>query len=163
MAELTFDAVSFSTRMEYHLLCGQGARPQHVMFIGSGPLPLSSLTLASRHIAKDWATADWSIVNVDICPRANRLGSSFTGKVFPELKENVSFMTCDAARISPSVVGKVDIIYLAALVVSVKKSPFSLCSSPATSLLQGLDMKSKQDVIRNLVKHMKPGSRLLLR
>ena len=103
--------------MEYHLLRGQGARSQHVMFIGSGPLPLSSLTLASQHLAEDWPNNDWSVVNVDSCPRANQLGSNFARLLFPEMVDNITFMEGDAAQIDAAAVGKVDVIYLAALVV----------------------------------------------
>lgn len=107
-----------STRMEYHSLRGQGARPQHVIFIGSGPLPLSSLTLASQHLVKFWINGNWSILNVDVCPQANELGSVFTAKMFPNLKSNMTFVTCEAAEIDPAAIHKADVIYLAALVVS---------------------------------------------
>jgi hypothetical protein len=104
--------------MEYHSLRGQGSQPQHVIFIGSGPLPLSSLTLASQHLSKDWINGDWSILNVDVCLQANDLGSDFTAKMFPDLKKNLKFMTCEAAEIDAATIHRSDVIYLAALVVS---------------------------------------------
>lgn len=103
--------------MEYHLLCGQGARPQHVIFIGSGPLPLSSITLASQHLAKAWPDGDWSVLNVDICPQANKLGCGVAKKTVPGLA-SMGFLDCDATKLDSKLVKEFDVIYLAALVVS---------------------------------------------
>lgn len=119
---LKFDAKAgiHRIRMEYHLLFGQGAQPRHFMFIGSGPLPLSSLTLASQHLSKDSKGKDWSVFNIDMCPHANKLGSDFARKLFPHYMDNVTFLDCNATDIPSDLINKFDVIYLAALVVSTR-------------------------------------------
>lgn len=107
--------------MEYHLLCGQGAQPRHFMFIGSGPLPLSSLTLASQHLSHESKDKNWSIFNIDMCAHANKLGYDFARKMFPQYSNNITFLDCNATDIDSDLVKKFDVIYLAALVVSVRE------------------------------------------
>jgi nicotianamine synthase len=57
------------TRLEHHAMLGVTGRiPRRVLFVGSGPLPLSSLLLASRH-------GHTKIDNIDIDPEATRLAA----------------------------------------------------------------------------------------
>ena len=57
------------TRLEHHAMLGVTGRiPRRVLFVGSGPLPLSSLLLASRH-------GHTKIDTIDIDPEATRLAA----------------------------------------------------------------------------------------
>lgn len=57
------------TRLEHHAVLGVTGRiPRRVLFVGAGPLPLTSLLLASRH-------GHTKVDNIDIDPAAARLAA----------------------------------------------------------------------------------------
>jgi nicotianamine synthase len=57
------------TRLEHHAVLGAtGRTPNRVLFVGSGPLPLTSLLLVSQH-------GHIGIDNIDVDPKATQLGA----------------------------------------------------------------------------------------
>ncbi|XP_010259301.1 PREDICTED: nicotianamine synthase-like [Nelumbo nucifera] len=109
--------------------------PSRVAFVGSGPLPLTSIVLAS------YLLRTTSFHNYDIDPSANskalRLVSSD-----PDLSQRMFFHTTDIMNVSSSL-QDYDVVFLAALV--------------------GLDKDEKGRIIDHLAKHMAPGALLMLR
>lgn len=109
--------------------------PTKIAFIGSGPLPLTSLVLASNHLPNT------TFHNYDIDPLANskalRLVSSD-----PDLSKRMVFHTNDILDVS-NALKDYEVVYLAALV--------------------GMDNEEKNRVIDHLAKHMAPGALLMLR
>ncbi|KAI4344794.1 hypothetical protein L6164_011983 [Bauhinia variegata] len=124
------------SRLEFTMLSTNCTKvPTQVAFVGSGPLPLTSIILATcymRHAC---------FHNYDIDPSANskafRLISSD-----PDLSNRMFFHTTDIANVS-SGLEDYDVVFLAALV--------------------GMDDKEKTQIINHLGKHMAPGAILLLR
>lgn len=109
--------------------------PSRVAFVGSGPLPLTSIVLASYHLTTT------SFHNYDIDPSANskafRLVSSD-----PDLSNRMFFHTTDIMNVSNGL-KDYEVIFLAALV--------------------GMDKEQKIRVIDHLAKYMAPGALLMLR
>ena len=109
--------------------------PSKIAFVGSGPLPLTSIVLASNHLPST------TLHNYDIDPLANsnamRLVSSD-----PDLSKRMVFHTNDILDVS-SDLKDYEVVYLAALV--------------------GMDKEEKNRVIDHLAKYMAPGALLLLR
>ncbi|GAV82305.1 NAS domain-containing protein [Cephalotus follicularis] len=109
--------------------------PSKVAFVGSGPLPLTSIVLASNHLTNTL------FHNYDIYPSANfkarRLVSSD-----PDLSERMFFHTSDILSVS-GVLQDYEVVFLAALV--------------------GMDKEEKVRVISHLAKYMAPGAFLMLR
>lgn len=109
--------------------------PTKIAFVGSGPLPFTSIVLASNHLPST------IFHNYDIDPVANssalRLVSSD-----PDLSKRMVFHTSDILNVS-SELKDYEVVYLAALV--------------------GMDKEEKNRVIDHLAKHMAPGALLMLR
>ncbi|XP_068660660.1 nicotianamine synthase-like [Aristolochia californica] len=109
--------------------------PSRVAFVGSGPLPLSAIVLASFHLRKT------TFHNYDIDPSANskavRLVSSD-----PDLSKRLFFHTTDVMDVTHGL-KEYEVIFLAALV--------------------GMDREEKNRVVAHLAKYMAPGAILMLR
>ncbi|KAG5044236.1 hypothetical protein JHK87_008151 [Glycine soja] len=109
--------------------------PTKVAFVGSGPLPLTSIVLASNHLPST------TFHNYDMDPSANsnamRLVSSD-----PDLSKRMFFHTNDILEVSTAL-KEYEVVYLAALV--------------------GMDKEGKNRIIDHLGKHMNPGALLMLR
>ncbi|EEF49962.1 nicotianamine synthase [Ricinus communis] len=109
--------------------------PSQIAFVGSGPLPLTSIVLASNHLTTT------SFHNFDIDPSANlnalRLVSSH-----PDLSKRMFFHTTDIMNVENGL-QEFDVVFLAALV--------------------GMDKEEKIRVIDHLAKYMAPGAILMLR
>lgn len=109
--------------------------PTKVAFVGSGPLPLTSIVLASCHLTTT------TFHNYDIDPSANskaiRLVSSD-----PDLSKRMFFHTADIMEVTAGL-KDYEVVFLAALV--------------------GMDKEEKIRVIDHLAKYMAPGAVLMLR
>lgn len=101
------------TQLEAHALLGAigreepapgGLAVQRVLFVGSGPLPLSSIMLAGEY--------GMMVDNVDSDPEACRLGDELVRGL--GLPERLSFTCRDAAQ--PTDLSSYDAVFLAALV-----------------------------------------------
>ncbi|EXB98412.1 Nicotianamine synthase [Morus notabilis] len=106
-----------------------------IAFIGSGPLPLTSIVLASNHLK----TA--SFHNYDIDPLANSKAEALVSSD-PDLSNRMFFHTTDIMDVTTEL-EEYDVVFLAALV--------------------GMDKEEKVRVIRHVAKHMAPGNLLMLR
>ncbi|XP_022761268.1 nicotianamine synthase-like [Durio zibethinus] len=109
--------------------------PNRVAFIGSGPLPLTSIILATKYLMTT------SFYNYDIDPYANVKAFQLVSSD-PDLSKRMFFHTADIMNVS-SGLKEYEVIFLAALV--------------------GMDKEEKIRVIRHLAEHMAPGAFLLLR
>ncbi|XVF38844.1 hypothetical protein REPUB_Repub20aG0137100 [Reevesia pubescens] len=109
--------------------------PNRVAFIGSGPLPLTSIILATKHLMTT------TFHNYDIDPSANAKAFQLVSSD-PDLSKRVFFHTADIMNVS-SDLKEYEVIFLAALV--------------------GMDKEEKTRVIRHLAEHMAPGAFLMLR
>ncbi|CAM8912459.1 unnamed protein product [Rhodiola kirilowii] len=109
--------------------------PKQIAFLGSGPLPLTSVVLASNHLT------DTIFHNYDIDESANALGSNLVASD-PDLSKRMIFHTKDVMNVT-SDLKQYDVVFLAALV--------------------GMDKQSKIKVINHLAKHMSAGAILMLR
>lgn len=101
------------TQLEVHALLGaveragkeyEERRVRRVLFIGSGPLPLTSVLLAEVYGMK--------VDNVDSDPEAHGLGAELARAA--GLSEELSFRLCDAAELED--LSGYDAVFLAALV-----------------------------------------------
>ncbi|KAL4318623.1 hypothetical protein GQ457_18G006900 [Hibiscus cannabinus] len=124
------------SQLEFNILTKHCSNvPTKVAFVGSGPLPLTSIVLASFHLT---AT---SFHNYDVDPSANskalRLVSSD-----PDLSRRMFFHTTDIMDVT-NALNDYDVVFLAALV--------------------GMDKNAKVRVIDHLAKYMAPGAILMLR
>ncbi|CAN6186203.1 unnamed protein product [Urochloa humidicola] len=125
------------SELEHGLLARHvpGPPPARVAFVGSGPLPLSSLVLAARHLPA--ACFD----NYDICGEANdrarRLVRADAG-----LAARMAFRTSDVAHVTRDM-ASYDVVFLAALV--------------------GMAAEDKARVVEHLGRHMAPGAALVVR
>jgi len=92
------------TRLEHHTVAGLTIiRPRRVAFVGSGPLPLTSMLLAERH----WVQVD----NIDVDPDATRRALALTAALkVPRLR----FHTADV--LDHVDFDDYDVVWLAALV-----------------------------------------------
>jgi nicotianamine synthase len=122
------------TRLEHHTACGVASSPvRRVLFIGSGPLPLTSVLLAERHGCE--------VDNLDREPDAVRLGADVA-----------TALGCGGLRFRGGDVldgrdgydrGSYDLVYLAALA--------------------GLDPDAKHELLEHLGRHLRPGTLVLAR
>ncbi|RZC50150.1 hypothetical protein C5167_018571 [Papaver somniferum] len=106
-----------------------------IAFIGSGPLPLTSIVLASNHLKTTM------FHNYDIDRSANALASNLVA-ADPDLSERMLFHDTDIMDVTTGL-SDYEVVFLAALV--------------------GLNKEDKRKVIDHLAKHMAPGSLLMLR
>lgn len=109
--------------------------PSRVAFIGSGPLPLTSIVLASLHMRTT------SFHNYDIDSSANSMAVNLVSPD-PDLSNRMFFHTVDIMKVSDEL-KDYEVVFLAALV--------------------GMDRQEKGRVIDHLAKHMAPGAFLMLR
>ncbi|XP_074304435.1 nicotianamine synthase-like [Silene latifolia] len=123
--------------LEYDILTHNSTHvPKKVAFIGSGPLPLTSIVLALYHLT------DSSFDNYDIDPSANEMAARLVGPD-PDLSTRMQFHTKDIMCVGKEELDKYDVVFLAALV--------------------GMDKKEKVKVIHHLANNMSPGSTLMVR
>ncbi|KAL2514024.1 Nicotianamine synthase 3 [Forsythia ovata] len=109
--------------------------PNRVAFVGSGPLPLTSIVLASYHMTST------TFHNYDIDSSANSMASSLV-KSHPDLSKRMIFHTTDIMNVT-SALKDYDVVFLAALV--------------------GMHKDEKVRIVEHLNKHMAPGALLMLR
>ncbi|XP_071715990.1 nicotianamine synthase-like [Rutidosis leptorrhynchoides] len=127
------------SRIEYNILNqyypAQDGHPKRIAFVGSGPLPLTSIVLASYHLKET------TFHNYDIDPLANSMASRLVSPD-PDLSKRIIFFTIDILNVRDEL-KDYDVVFLAALV--------------------GMDMNEKIKVVQHLAKYMAPGSILMLR
>ncbi|XVF62465.1 hypothetical protein PTKIN_Ptkin09bG0010000 [Pterospermum kingtungense] len=124
------------THLEFSMLKRECTTlPNRVAFIGSGPLPLTSIILATKHLVTT------SFHNYDMDPSANAKALKLVCSD-PDLSKRMFFHTADIMNVS-SGLKEYEVIFLAALV--------------------GMDKQEKTQVISHLAVHMAPGAFLLLR
>lgn len=109
--------------------------PTRVAFVGSGPLPLTSIVLASNHLTTT------TFHNFDIDPLANSMALALVSSD-PDLSKRFAFHTTDIMSVT-SALKDFEIVFLAALV--------------------GMDKEAKVRVVDHLAKYMAPGALLMLR
>ncbi|GAA5904754.1 hypothetical protein JCM5296_000753 [Sporobolomyces johnsonii] len=74
-------------RLEHGLLVACGASFRQVVFVGSGPMPLTSLVLARQHLSHDKELGgqgdeeSWTLINVDNDVEALKTGAEFAAAV----------------------------------------------------------------------------------
>ncbi|KAL8061544.1 hypothetical protein ABFX02_02G092500 [Erythranthe guttata] len=126
------------SRLEFDLLrphCAP-ATPRRIAFIGSGPLPLTSIVLATHHLKTT------TFHNYDIDASANAEASMLVG-ADPDLSGRMEFITQDIMEVSGAALKQYDVVFLAALV--------------------GMEIEEKMHVVEHLAKNMAPGAILMLR
>ncbi|KAI3675976.1 hypothetical protein L1987_85572 [Smallanthus sonchifolius] len=125
--------------LEYNILnqnCPTNAQaPKRVAFVGSGPLPLTSIVMASHHLKET------TFHNYDIDALANSMASRLVTSD-DDLSRRMVFHTADIMDVTDEL-KQYDVIFLAALV--------------------GMDIDEKVRVIQHLAKYMAPGAILMLR
>ncbi|KAI3810445.1 hypothetical protein L1987_20057 [Smallanthus sonchifolius] len=125
--------------LEYTILnqnCPTKAQaPKCVAFVGSGPLPLTSIVMASHHLKET------TFHNYDIDPLANSMASRLVTSD-DDLSRRMVFHTADIMDVTDEL-KQYDVIFLAALV--------------------GMDIDEKVIVMEHLAKYMAPGGILMLR
>ena len=122
--------------LEYRILSGNGVvQPKKVAFIGSGPLPLSTLILATHHMKST------CFDNFDIDEAANAAARQLVASD-NELQRRVKFHTQDVMEVRDKL-GEYDCIFLAALV--------------------GMNKEEKVEILGHVRKYMKEGGNLLVR
>uniref|UniRef100_A0A5B6ZBG8 Nicotianamine synthase n=1 Tax=Davidia involucrata TaxID=16924 RepID=A0A5B6ZBG8_DAVIN len=109
--------------------------PNQIAFIGSGPLPLTSIILASYHLRTTF------FHNYDINPLANSKALHLVSSD-PDLSKRMFFHTTDIMNVTNNL-KEYEVVFLAALV--------------------GMSKEQKGQVIDHLDKHMAPGALLVLR
>ncbi|KAI7751020.1 hypothetical protein M8C21_007069 [Ambrosia artemisiifolia] len=133
LSQLEFDILirHYSTNHDQH----EVVVPKRVAFVGSGPLPLTSIVLASYHLKQA------SFHNYDIDCSANLMASKLVSSD-DDLSKRMFFHTMDIMDVSDGL-KEYDVVFLAALV--------------------GMDIDEKVKVIKHLAKYMAPGAVLMLR
>ncbi|PWA70030.1 nicotianamine synthase, S-adenosyl-L-methionine-dependent methyltransferase [Artemisia annua] len=126
-------------RLEYDILnrhySTTSETPKRVAFVGSGPLPLTSIVLASYHYKNT------SFHNYDIDSSANSMASRLVSSDH-DLSRRMIFHTANIMDVTNEL-KEYDVIFLAALV--------------------GMNIDEKAKVIQHLAKYMAPGAILMLR
>lgn len=129
------------TRMELSAILSAGSEPpRKFAFIGSGPLPLTSLCIAT--LLDDGATQrPFVIHNIDNDSRAIRQSSELCCKLGAWAK--AMQFHCAEAKNGKDDLREFDVVYVAALV--------------------GATWAQKKDIIADVVDRMRPGALLILR
>jgi len=109
--------------------------PSQLAFVGSGPLPLTSIMLATHYLKQT------CFHNYDMDPMANAKAHALVS-TDPDLSKRMFFHTDDILNVSTGL-KDYNVVFLAALV--------------------GIDHEEKAKVIKHLAKFMAPGAILLLR
>ncbi|AQL07178.1 Nicotianamine synthase 2 [Zea mays] len=125
------------SKLEFDLLVRYilGLAPSRVAFVGSGPLPFSSLVLAARHLPNTLFD------NYDRCGAANDRARKLV-RADKDLNARMSFHTVDVANMTDEL-DKYDVVFLAALV--------------------GMAAEDKAKVVAHLGRHMTDGAALVVR
>ncbi|KAL7003160.1 Nicotianamine synthase 3 [Sarracenia purpurea var. burkii] len=126
------------SRLEFTLLRRHHSAaqlPTRIAFVGSGPLPLTSLILATNHLPAA------AFHNYDIDPTANSLASRLVSS-HPDLSKRMFFHTTDIMDVFGDL-KDYEVVFLAALV--------------------GMDGGEKARVVDHLAEHMAPGAILMVR
>ncbi|KAA0050950.1 nicotianamine synthase-like [Cucumis melo var. makuwa] len=123
--------------LEFSILRRHGPRvlPSAVAFVGSGPLPLTSIVLATRHLTST------VFHNYDLDPVANSKASNLVS-LDPDLKTRMVFHTCDIMKVTEEL-KQYEVVFLAALV--------------------GMEKDEKLKVIKHLSDYMSEGAYLMVR
>lgn len=124
------------SRLEFDLLSNHCTNPARVAFIGSGPLPLTSIVLASHHLTST------VFHNYDIDAAANSMAAKLVAP-HQDVSDRMTFYTDDIMNVPGAALKQYDVVFLAALV--------------------GMDIEEKMVVVEHLAKHMAPGAILMLR
>ncbi|KAG6421852.1 hypothetical protein SASPL_118411 [Salvia splendens] len=124
------------SRHEFGLLSKHCPNPARVAFVGSGPLPLTSIVLAADHLKSA------VFHNFDIDASANAMAAKLVGP-HPEISGRMEFHTADIADVPGEVLRGYDVVFLAALV--------------------GMDAEEKAHVVEHLAENMAAGAILMLR
>ncbi|XP_051139494.1 nicotianamine synthase [Andrographis paniculata] len=124
------------SRLELDLLLPHSPDPRRLAFIGSGPLPLTSIVLATGHLTSS------VFDNFDINPAANAAAARLVAP-HPDLARRMNFHTADVMDVPPAVLREYDVVFLAALV--------------------GMEAEEKMQVVEHLEKSMAPGAVLVVR
>lgn len=109
--------------------------PAKIAFVGSGPLPLTSIVLATFHLTNSY------FHNYDINPSANSMAERLVSSD-PDLSKRMMFHTNDIMDVTDEL-EEFDVVFLAALV--------------------GMNREDKARVIEHLAKYMAPNATLMLR
>lgn len=129
LSRLEFDILNQHYSKEPNVL------PKSIAFVGSGPLPLTSIVLASNHLKNTY------FHNYDIDQSANAMASKLVSPD-PDLSQRMFFHSTDIMEVTEDL-KEYDVVFLAALV--------------------GMDINDKVKVIQHLEKNMAPGAILMLR
>jgi nicotianamine synthase len=123
-------------RLEFETLRGAGVpSPKRVAFLGSGPLPLTSIVLALHHLPSS------RFDNYDFDPAANAMARLLVAP-HHELARRMAFLDAEVEKVTAEL-REYDVVFLAALV--------------------GIERAEKARVVKHLGQHMAPGAVLLLR
>ncbi|MQL78121.1 hypothetical protein Taro_010524 [Colocasia esculenta] len=122
--------------LEYTILSQHAPRaPDRVAFVGSGPLPLTSIVLARDHLRST------CFHNYDLDPEANAQAQRLVAPD-PDLSGRMFFHTADIMEVTHAL-RDYDVVFLAALV--------------------GMGAEEKARVLEHLAKYMAPGAVLMVR
>ncbi|KAI9496038.1 Nicotianamine synthase, partial [Zychaea mexicana] len=127
------DNYKLLVRLELHALLGIGAHISHIVFIGSGPLPLSSIEMVRQ------APSIGRIDNVDRCRDAITVSTALAQRL--NLDDKLQFYCQDAIKFEHY--GSADVIVLGALV--------------------GSDNTEKGAFLCHIIEQMKSGAILMVR
>lgn len=125
--------------MEYKILKENGVmqmKPKKVAFVGSGPMPLSSIIMATHHM-----DSKTHFDNFDIDEKANEVARKIVASDVA-LEKRMKFVTKDIMEVKERL-GEYDCIFLAALV--------------------GMNREEKVKILGHIGKYMKEGGFLLVR
>lgn len=124
------------SKLEYTILSENGVvQPKKVAFVGSGPMPLTSIIMAKHHLTST------HFDNFDIDEAANDVARSIVASD-AEFEGRMKFLTRDKMEVKEQL-GEYDCIFLAALV--------------------GMNKDEKLTILGHIRKHMKDGGILLVR
>ncbi|XVE71805.1 hypothetical protein DITRI_Ditri10aG0181500 [Diplodiscus trichospermus] len=122
--------------LEYRILSENGVvQPKKVAFIGSGPMPLTSIVMATHHMRST------HFDNFDIDEAANKVARQIVASD-SEFEKRMKFVTQDIMEVREKL-GEYDCIFLAALV--------------------GMSKEEKLKIVGHIRKYMKAGGILLVR
>ncbi|KAL7082984.1 hypothetical protein ACP275_14G134200 [Erythranthe tilingii] len=127
------------SQLEYHLLTrhlNPNSSPTRLAFVGSGPLPLTSIILATHHLKSA------IFYNYDIDGSANFVAEKLVSSN-PDLSERMVFHTKDILGTSSDELRQYEVVFLAALV--------------------GMESDEKVRVIEHLAVNMADGAILVVR
>ncbi|KAL4280947.1 hypothetical protein GQ457_03G045100 [Hibiscus cannabinus] len=122
--------------LEYRILCDNGVvQPKKVAFVGSGPMPLTSIVMATHHMKST------HFDNFDVDEAANDVARELVASD-SKLEKRMKFVTRDIMEVREEL-AEYDCIFLAALV--------------------GMNKEQKLKIIGHIRKYMKAGGFLLVR